>query len=75
MATATIPLSPQDQMNVDFLLQDRHIAGNKADVFRYAVRVLAEQESIREILESVQEAKSGKVLYGDIDVLAKKLRI
>jgi hypothetical protein len=75
MTTATIPLSVQDQLCVDFLLEHRHIASTKADLFRYALRVLAEEEMYNEIAESLAESASGKILYGDIDDLAQKMHI
>ena len=74
MTTATVPLGIQDLKILNYLLDIRGIASNKAEVFRIALRKLAEEEAINAVLEGERELAEGKGLKGDIRVLAKQLK-
>jgi len=74
MTTATIPLGIQDMQTLDYLLNIRQVASNKAEIFRIALRKLAEDEAVSAVLEGERELKEGKGLRGDIRVLAKQLK-
>jgi hypothetical protein len=73
MTTTTIPLTQEDQNLLDYLLNVRRIANTKTDVFRIALRKIAEEESVNNILLATQKMEDGEVLYGDIDDLAKSI--
>ena len=46
---------------------------NKAEVVRYALNLLAEEEAVQAVLKAEQELSDGKGLRGDIKELAKKI--
>jgi recombinational DNA repair protein RecR len=73
MTTTTIPLTQEDQHLLDYLLNIRRIANTKTDVFRIALRKIAEEESVKNIILATQKMEEGEILYGDIDELAKNI--
>jgi len=48
-------------------------AENKAQVVRRALRLLEEEEAVNSLLRAQQEVKEGKVFYGALDELVKKI--
>ena len=73
MTTATVPLKKEDQKYLNYLLKDVRIAQNKAEVFRIALRKLAEYEAIESVLRGQREIAEGKGLKGDLRELAKRM--
>ena len=71
MSTLSIPLSPEQEQFVEQLVKE-HKAPNKAEVIRRALRLLAEEEAIADVLRAQREVKAGKVLEGDPRELIKK---
>ena len=72
MSTLSIPI-PQ---NLEVFIEDtirRGIASNKAEVVRQALYHYAEDQAVEAVMKSMREAKSGKILRGDLDELAKYL--
>lgn len=47
-------------------------AANKADVVRKALIKYREDEAVNSVLRAEQEVREGKILWGDLDKLAKK---
>ncbi len=72
MSTLSIPLSPEQEQFVESLVK-RNIVPNKAEAVRRALRLLAEEEAVSDVLRAQQEVRSGKALKGDIRKLLKKI--
>ena len=73
MTNISIPL-PEDLLSfIDEMIKSRK-ADSKASVVRNALYKLAEEEAIKDILEARIEVKEGKILKGDLDELASKLK-
>jgi len=72
MSTLSIPLPANLQEFVERSVKEG-FAPTKAEVVRKAIKRLAEERAINDVLEAQREVKEGKVLYGDLDELAKKI--
>jgi len=72
MSTLSIPLSSEQEQFVEQFVKE-HKAPNKAEVVRRALRLLAEEEAVADVLKSEQEVREGKVLKGDLRKLARKI--
>lgn len=72
MSTLSIPLSPEQEQFVESLVK-RNIVPNKAEAVRRALRLLAEEEAVADVLRAQQEVRSGKALKGDIRKLLKRI--
>lgn len=73
MSILSVPLSP----NLDEFISEqvkKGLASNKAEVVRKALRLLQEEEAVYAVLKSEQEVREGKVLRGNLKVLAKKIK-
>jgi len=73
MSTLSVPLTPQLEEFINKMVGEGY-AENKAQVVRRAIAKLAEDEAVATVLNAEREIREGKVLYGDLDKLAKKLR-
>ena len=73
MSTLSVPLTPRLEEFINRMVGQGY-AENKAQVVRRAIAKLAEDEAVAAVLCAEQEIREKKVLYGDIDMLAKKLR-
>ena len=73
MSTLSIPLTPNLEEFINSQVKMGN-AANKADVVRKALRLLAEEEAINDVLQSEKEAREGKILRGDIRMLMKKFK-
>lgn len=70
MSTLSVPI-PQ---NLEAFIEDairRGIASNKAEVVRQALVRYAEDQAVEAVMQSMREAKDGKILRGDLDELVK----
>lgn len=73
MSTLSVPLTPSLEAFITSMVAKGY-ADNKAQVVRKAIAQMAEDEAVEAVLCAEQEIWEGKVLYGDLDTLAKKLR-
>lgn len=71
MTTISVPVPPKLEALLDELVKKGYGA-NKADVFRKALSLVAEEEAVFSVLRAEQEVKEGKVLRGDLATLTKK---
>ncbi len=69
MTTISVPIPAHMEEFIQNQIKSGN-ASNKAEVFRRAITLLAEQEAIREVLDAMKEP----TLKGDLRVLAKQLR-
>jgi Arc/MetJ-type ribon-helix-helix transcriptional regulator len=72
MSTSSVPLSREQEQFVEQFVKE-HKAPDKAEVARRALRLLAEEEAIADVLRAEREVKDGKVLTGDLRELIKKI--
>lgn len=73
MSTLSIPLTPElEKFVINQVKLGR--AENKASVVRLALIQYERDEAVRGVLESHREALNGKILRGDLDELAKKIK-
>ncbi|MEK9185007.1 MAG: type II toxin-antitoxin system ParD family antitoxin [Patescibacteria group bacterium] len=72
MSTLSVPLSIREQEFIDSYVKSGQ-AENKAQVVRRALRFFEEEEAVQSILRAEQELKAGKVMYGDLRELIKKI--
>ena len=70
MTTISVPLSA-DLMNVLDWLVKRGIGSNRADAMRRALKAFSEEQAVQAVLKASKEPR----LEGDIDELARKLKI
>ncbi len=73
MSTLSVPLTAEMEKFIKQQVKEGN-AANKADVVRKALRLLAEEEAINDILEAQQEVLEGKILRGDLREIAKKFK-
>jgi Arc/MetJ-type ribon-helix-helix transcriptional regulator len=72
MSTLSVPLTVElEQFINDMVL--RGVATNKADVVRRALKQMAEDQAVEDVLQSEREIAQGKILRGDLDTLLKQL--
>lgn len=69
MTTISVPVPAHMEEFIKNQIKSGH-SSSKAEVFRRAITLLAEQEAIREVLDAAKEP----TLRGDLRVLAKQLR-
>ncbi|OGG47359.1 hypothetical protein A2671_02280 [Candidatus Kaiserbacteria bacterium RIFCSPHIGHO2_01_FULL_49_13] len=73
MATISVPLNSKQTETLEYLVKQR-VGANRADVMRKALEKLSEEEAVQMVLRAQKEMGEGKVLYGDLRELAKKIR-
>ena len=73
MSTLSVPLTSDLERFIDGMVREGK-AANKADVVRRALRRMSEDEAVNAVLEAEQEVREGKVLYGDLRELAKRIK-
>ena len=73
MTTLSVPISPELEKFVTGMIKKGQ-AANKADVVRKALKKLSEDEAVNAVLQAEQECREGKILRGDLDSLAKKIK-
>lgn len=72
MSLLSVPLSPEMESKINKLVK-QGVAHNKADLARKAIEFFIEEQAVASVLKSEKEADDGKLLKGDLDVLAKRL--
>lgn len=72
MSILSVPLTGQLSELIDHLVKTG-VAANKADLARKAIEYFAEDQAVRAVLDAEQEVREGKVLHGDLDILAKQI--
>lgn len=73
MSTLSVPLTPHLEEVISAFVK-KGFAPNKAEVVRKAIHLLKEDEVIKELMQAEKELKQGKILRGNLDTLAKKLK-
>ncbi len=73
MVTISVPITPKQEKFIKELVKSGR-AANKAHAVRLSIDALAEDATFASLQRSLQESREGKVLYGDLDDLAKKIR-
>lgn len=71
MTTLSIPLTKNLEEFIEMEVRLGR-AENKAAVVRKALRLLAEEEAVRAVLDAEREVGEGKLFSGDIKKLARK---
>ncbi len=70
MITLSVPLPAHLEELVKRMAKQR--GSNKAEVVRHALELFAEEEAVMAVLKAEQELSEGKLLKGDLRMLAKK---
>lgn len=73
MSTLSVPLTPQLEEFINSMVRQGK-AENKAQVVRQALRQFEEEEAVNALLQARKDVREGKVFYGDLDELAKKIK-
>lgn len=73
MSTLSVPLTPQLEAFINSMVKQGY-AENKAQVVRRAIRKLEEDETVNALLQARKDVREGKVFYGDLDELTKKIK-
>jgi putative addiction module CopG family antidote len=71
MTTLSVPLSAEQEQFIKRLVKEG-VVPNKAEAVRRALRLLAEEEAVTDILSAQREAREGKILTGNPRELLKK---
>ncbi len=72
MPTISVPLTAELNEFVANAVR-RGDASNKADVIRRALKRYAEDEAVLSVMRSKREAREGKVVYGDLKKILRKM--
>lgn len=72
MSLLSVPLTPDLEEMINRLVKNG-AAPNKAALVRKAIKLFAEEQAVRDVLEAEKELADGKILRGNLDELAKKL--
>jgi len=73
MVTISVPITPKQEKFIKELVKSGR-AANKAHAVRLGIDALAEDATFASLQRSLQDAKEGKVFYGNLNKLAEKLR-
>lgn len=71
MTTISVPIYPAQEKFIKELVKSG-MAANKAHAMRLGIDALARDTTFASLQRSLQEAKEGKVMYGDPRKLIKK---
>lgn len=71
MTTISVPVKAEEEKFIKKYIESGR-AENKAQVFRRALRLLAEEEVMTRILKSEEDVRQGRVFKGDLRKLLKK---
>lgn len=72
MSTLSVPVTPKLEEFIDSMVK-RGRAPNKAAVVRQALAKFAEDEAVETVMQSMREAKAGKILRGNLDEIAARM--
>ena len=73
MTTLSVPLPPELAEWVEGMVKKGYVE-NKAALVRKALRRLAEEEAVADVLKAEQEFREGKALTGDLRRLLKRIK-
>ncbi len=73
MTTLSVPIPAELEAFIDGEIKHGR-SPNKSAVVRRALHRLAEEEAVQAVLQSEREVAEGKILRGDLRVLARKIR-
>lgn len=73
MVTISVPVTSKQERFIKELVKSGR-AANKAHAVRLGIDSLVEDEAFASLQRSLQDAREGRVFYGNLDTLAKKLR-
>ena len=73
MVTISVPITPKQEKFINDLVKSGR-AANKAHAVRLGIDALSEDPTFASLQRSLQDAREGRVFYGDLDKLAEKLR-
>lgn len=71
MATISVPVKAEEEQFIERYIESGR-AENKAQVFRRALHLLAEEDALARILKSEEDVRQGRVFKGDLRKLLKK---
>ena len=71
MTTISVPITPAQERFIKELVKSGR-AANKAHAIRMGIDALVEDEAFTSLQRSLQEAKEGKILYGNPCELIQK---
>ena len=73
MTTISVPITPKQERFIKELVKSGR-AANKAHAVRLGIDALADEELRASLLRSQHDVREGRVLYGDLDELSKKIK-
>lgn len=71
MTTISVPIKGEEEKFIERYIESGQ-AENKAQVFRRALKLLAEEEALSRILRSEEDFRQGRIFQGDIRKILKK---
>jgi len=71
MTTISVPIKAEEEKFIENYIKSGQ-AENKAQVFRRALRLLAEEEALARLLRSQEDVRQGKIFRGNFRKLLKK---
>lgn len=71
MSTISVPIKAEEEKFIENYIKSGQ-AENKAQVFRRALRLLAEEEALFRILKSEEDVRQGRVFQGNLRKILKK---
>ncbi|MDO8408250.1 MAG: hypothetical protein Q7S95_03385 [bacterium] len=71
MVTISVPVTPKQERFIKELVKSGR-AANKAHAVRLGIDALVEDETFASLQRSLQDAREGRVLYGDPRELIKR---
>ena len=72
MTIITIPIDSKIEEFINSQIAEENFS-SKSDVVRAALRKYMRDIAVADLLQSRKEIKEGKIFYGDLDELAKKI--
>ncbi len=72
MTTISVPITVKQEKFIKELVKSGR-AANKAHAMRMGIDALADEELTASLLRSQQDVREGKVFYGDLDEIVKKI--
>lgn len=72
MTTISVPITGEQEAFIKNYVKSGK-AANKAHAVRYAIERLAEEEALESFRRGRADIQAGRVYYGDLDEIVKKL--
>ncbi|MCB9806066.1 hypothetical protein H6775_02810 [Candidatus Nomurabacteria bacterium] len=73
MSVATVPLNKETESALENMVKNG-VGSSKADVIRKAIKKLAEEQAILDVLEADRDVQKGLAFQGDLKELSKKIK-